>query len=91
MPRKAQRTPIPGFLLLLATCSEGSAADAGDRFFFAARLATTIPTAADFYNPLCFVRLPDTATTNGIDVPTALQHTCYLGDLLLRNVPHLGD
>ncbi len=82
MPRKAQRTPIPGFLLLLATCSEGSAADAGDRFFFAARLASTIPTAADFYNPLCFLRLPDTATTNGVDVPSACNRLVTLAIFL---------
>lgn len=82
MPRKAQRTPIPGFLLLLATCSEESAADAGDRFFFAARLATTIPTAAGFYNPLCFARLPDTDTTNGNDVPTACSTLVTLATFL---------
>jgi len=46
----AWRTGIPGFLLLLATCSEGSTAYVGDRFF-PSTLATTVPTAADFYNP----------------------------------------
>jgi hypothetical protein len=56
------RTAIPGFLLLLATCSEGSAAYVGARFF-PSTLATTVPTAADFYSPPYFVRLPDTATT----------------------------
>jgi hypothetical protein len=63
---------VPGFLLLLATCSEGSAAYVGDRFF-PSTLATTVPTAADFYNPPYFVRLPDTATTpttHEIDIPT---------------------
>jgi hypothetical protein len=68
----AWRTGIPGFLLLLATCSEGSAAYVGDRFF-PSTLATTVPTAADFYNPPYFVKLPDTATTPStreIDIPT---------------------
>src|SRR5713101_4391429 len=68
----AWRTTIPGFLLLLATCSEGSTAYVGDRFF-PSTLATTVPTAADFYNPPYFVKLPDTATTSStreIDIPT---------------------
>src|SRR6202051_428835 len=68
----AWRTIIPGFLLLLATCSEGWAAYVGDRYF-PSTLATTVPTAADFYNPPYFVRLPDTATTtttHEIDIPT---------------------
>jgi len=72
MARIAWRTAIPGFLLLLATCSEGSAAYVGDRYF-PSTLATTVPTAADFYNPPYFVRLPDTATTpttHEIDIPT---------------------
>src|SRR5260370_41707395 len=58
----AWRTGMPGFLLVLATCSEGSAAYVGDRFF-PSTLAATVPTAADFYNPPYFVKLPDTATT----------------------------
>jgi hypothetical protein len=33
-------------------------------------LATTVPTPADFYNPPYFVKLPDTATTREIDIPT---------------------
>src|ERR1700692_4591995 len=65
----AWRTIIPGFLLLLATCSEGWAAYVGDRFF-PSTLATTVPTAADFYNPPYFVKLPDTATAHEIDIPT---------------------
>ncbi len=68
----AWRTGIPGFLFLVATCSEGSAAYVGDRFF-PSTLATTVPTAADFYNPPYFVKLPDTATTPStreIDIPT---------------------
>src|SRR5216684_2960800 len=68
----AWRTAIPGFLFLLATCSEGSAGYVGDRFF-PSTLATTVPTAADFYNPPYFVKLPDTATTPStreIDIPT---------------------
>src|ERR1700686_715374 len=68
----AWRTIIPGFLLLLATCSEGWAAYVGDRYF-PSTLATTVPTAADFYNPPYFVWLPDTATTpttHEIDIPT---------------------
>ena len=69
MVRTAWRTSIPGFLLLLATCSEASAAYVGDRFF-PSTLATTVPTPADFYNPPYFVRLPDTATTREIDIPT---------------------
>jgi hypothetical protein len=72
MARTAWRTTISGVLLLFATCSEGSAAYVGDRFF-PSTLATTVPTAADFYNPPFFVRLPDTATTpttHEIDVPS---------------------
>jgi hypothetical protein len=66
----AWRTVIPGCLLLFATCSEGSAAYVGDRFF-ASTLATTVH--ADFYNPPYFVKLPDTATppsTREFDIPT---------------------
>src|SRR3981081_89257 len=72
MVRTVWRTIIPGFLFLLATCSEGSAAYVGDRFF-PAPLATTVPTPADFYNPPYFVKLPDTATTpttREFDIPT---------------------
>ena len=69
MVRTAWRTAIPGFLLLLATCSEGSAAYVGDRYF-PSTLATTVPTPADFYNPPYFVKLPDTATTREFDIPT---------------------
>jgi hypothetical protein len=72
MARTAWRSAIPGFLLLLATCSDGSAAYVGDRFF-PSTLATTVPTPADFYNPPYFVKLPDTATTPStreIDIPT---------------------
>jgi hypothetical protein len=69
MVRTAWRTAIPGFLFLIATCSEGSAAYVGDRFF-PSTLATTVPTPADFYKPPYFVELPDTATTREIDVPT---------------------
>ena len=60
---------IPGFLFLLATCQDASAAYVGDRFF-PSTLATTVPTPADFYNPPFLVRLPDTATTREIDIPT---------------------
>jgi hypothetical protein len=67
MPRKAWGAPVVGFLLLLATCLEGSAADAGDRFL--TTLATAVPTAADFYNPPFFARPTDTATTHGSDAP----------------------
>jgi hypothetical protein len=63
MVRTAWRTAIPGFLLLLGTCSEVSAAYVGDRFF-PSTLATTNPTAAVFCNPPYFVKLPDTATTS---------------------------
>jgi hypothetical protein len=72
MVRIAWRTAIPGFLFLLATCSEALAGYVGDRFF-PSTLATTVPTAADFYNPPYFVKLPDTATTPStreIDIPT---------------------
>src|SRR5216684_1528285 len=72
MARTAWRTTISGVLLLLATCSEGSDVYVEDRFF-PSTLATTVPTPADFYNPLYFVRLPDTATTpatHEIDIPT---------------------
>src|SRR5258705_6604888 len=60
---------VPGFLLLLATCSEASGAYVGDRYF-PSTLATTVPTPADFYNPPYFVKLPDTATTHEIDIPS---------------------
>jgi hypothetical protein len=72
MVRTAWRKAIPGFLLLLATCSEVSAAYVGDRFF-PSTLATTVPTPADFYKPPYFVLLPGTATTpttREIDIPT---------------------
>src|SRR6202048_4989444 len=69
MLRTAWRTAVPGFLLLLATCSEVSAAYVGDRYF-PSTLATTVPTPADFYNPPYFVKLPDTATTREFDIPT---------------------
>ncbi|MEH2470774.1 hypothetical protein V1281_008038 [Nitrobacteraceae bacterium AZCC 2161] len=72
MTRTAWRTTVPGFLFLLATSSEASAAYVGDRFF-PSTLATTVPTPADFYNPPYFVRLPDTTTTpttHEIDIPT---------------------
>src|ERR1700736_6933875 len=71
MARIAWGTAV-GFLLLLATCSEGSAAYVGDRFF-PSTLATTVPTPADFYKPPYFVLLPGTATTpttREIDSPT---------------------
>ena len=69
MVRTAWRSAIPGFLFLLAPCSEASAAYVGDRYF-PSTLATTVPTAADFYNPPYFVKLPDTATTREFDIPT---------------------
>ena len=72
MSRAAWPTALSGFLLLLATCSEASAAYVGDRFF-PSTLATTVPTAADFYNPPYFVKLPDTAatpSTREFDIPT---------------------
>src|SRR6202022_2607123 len=72
MAHAAWRTAIPGFLILIATCSEGWAAYVGDRFF-PSTLATTVPTAADFYNAPYFVKLPDTATTpttREFDIPT---------------------
>src|ERR1700732_2688788 len=72
MLRTAWRTAAPGFLLLLVTCSEASAAYVGDRFF-PSTLATTVPTPADFYNPPYFVKLPDTSATPSvreIDIPT---------------------
>src|SRR4030088_3814863 len=72
MVRTAWRTIIPGFLFLLASCSGASAAYVGDRYF-PSTLATTVPTAADFYNPPYFVKLLDTATTPStreIDIPT---------------------
>jgi hypothetical protein len=72
MVRTAWRAAIPGFLLLIATCSEGWAAYVGDRFF-PSTLATVVPTAADFYNAPYFVKLPDTSTTPStreFDIPT---------------------
>jgi hypothetical protein len=72
MARTAWRTAMTGSVLLLATCSEGSAACVGDRFF-PSTLATTVSSAADFNNPPDFVKPPDTAaapTTHEIDIPT---------------------
>src|SRR3979490_739582 len=69
MARTSWGTAIAGFLFLVVTCSQASAAYVGDRFF-ASTLATTVPTAADFYNPPGFVKLPDTATTREVDFPT---------------------
>src|SRR3979411_1603987 len=69
MARTSWGTAIAGFLFLVVTCSQASAAYVGDRFF-ASTLATTVPTAADFYNPPYFVKLPDTATTREVDFPT---------------------
>jgi hypothetical protein len=72
MARTAWRTAIPSFLLMLATCSDVSAAYVGDRYF-PSTLATTVPTPADFYKPPYFVLLPSTATTPSIreiDIPT---------------------
>jgi hypothetical protein len=72
MARTAWRTAMTGSVLLLAACSEGSAACVGDRFF-PSTLATPVPAAADFHNPRDFVKLPDTAatpTTHEIDIPT---------------------
>jgi hypothetical protein len=60
---------LPGFILTLAACSEASAAWVGDRFL-PSTLATTVPTPADFFNPPNFVRLPETAATREIDIPT---------------------
>jgi hypothetical protein len=48
------------------------AAFVGD-YFFPSTLATTVPTAADFYNPPNFVLLPTSAaepSTHEIDIPT---------------------
>src|SRR4030081_2638542 len=72
MARSAWGTVIACFLFLLATCSEGSAAYVGDRYF-PSTLATTVPTAADFFNPPNLVLLPSTAatpSTREIDIPT---------------------
>src|SRR3979490_899377 len=62
-------TAVPGFLRWRASCSEGSTAYVGDRFF-PSTLATTVPTPADFYNPPYFVKLPDPAATHETDIPT---------------------
>src|SRR5258706_777517 len=72
MARTAWRTAIPSLLLMLATCSDVSAAYVGARYF-PSTLATTVPTPADFYKPPSFVLLPSTATTPSIreiDIPT---------------------
>src|SRR3982074_97114 len=95
MVRTAWGTAIPGFLFLLATCSEGWAGYVGDRFF-PSTLATTVPTAADFYNPPYFVKLPDTATTPStreIDIPTTYTSlvTKDLGVLFTETVRSIED
>lgn len=69
MARTSCGPAITGFLCLIATCSPGSAAYVGDRFF-PSTLSTVVPTPADFYKPPYFVKLPDTATTREIDIPT---------------------
>src|SRR5258705_10340741 len=74
---------VPGFLLLLATCSEASAAYVGDRYF-PSTLATTVPTPADFYNPPYFVKLPDTATTHEIDIPSTYSRLVTKGPWRFR-------
>jgi hypothetical protein len=51
-------------------CSEGSAAYTGGRFLPSV-LSTTVPAAADLYNPPDFVRLPARASTPEIDIPAA--------------------
>src|SRR3981081_3719248 len=71
MARCAWGSLIPCFLFLLATCSEGSAAYVGDRFF-PSTLATPVPPAADFSKPPNLVLLPSTAatpSTREIDIP----------------------
>ena len=62
------RAAIPGFLLLLTMCSEGSAARVGGRFFPSTLLAT-VTTAADLHTPPNLVRLPAPASTPEIDIP----------------------
>jgi hypothetical protein len=69
MARSVWRVAVPGFMLVLAACSQASAAWVGD-YFFPSTLATTVPTAADFFNPPNLVRLPDTATTREVDIPS---------------------
>ena len=69
MARKGWRAAVPGLVLALAACSEASAAWVGD-YFFPSTLATTVPTAADFFNPPNLVVLPETGTTREIDIPT---------------------
>src|SRR5882672_4400252 len=65
---------VPGFLLLLATCSEASAAWVGDRYF-PSTLATTVPTPADFFNPPSYVRLPEAATTSTRETDVATTYS----------------
>src|SRR5260370_12380209 len=69
MLRTAWRTEGAGFLLLLGTCSEVSVACVGGRCS-TSPLETPVPTRADFYNPPYFVKLPDTAITHEIDIPS---------------------
>ena len=69
MNRTSWRTAAAGFLVLVATCSEASAAYVGDRFF-PSTLATVVPTPADFFKPPYFIKLPDTASTREVDIPT---------------------
>jgi hypothetical protein len=70
-PRATWRAAVSGVLFSLAASSEASAAFVGD-YFFTSTLATTVPTAADFYNPPSYVRLPTIATTRETDIPTTL-------------------
>jgi hypothetical protein len=69
MGKTAWRAVVFCPLFAILACSETSAAYVGD-YYFPSTLATTVPTAADFYNPPYFVRLPNTAATSEVDIPT---------------------
>jgi hypothetical protein len=84
----AWRLRMPGFLLLLDACSEGPAANVGDRFF-PSTLASTVPTVADLQSSALCGR---TARHYARNRHSHHQPTCYqrFGDVFHRNVPHLG-
>jgi hypothetical protein len=87
----AWRLRMPGCLLLLEACSEGSAATVGDHFS-PSTSANTVPAVADSYNlpALCGCMTPPLRTKSTFPPPPAYLYQ-RLTAFFHRNVPHLGD
>jgi hypothetical protein len=66
MAKSAWHIAVPGFIFVVAGCSEASAAYVDDRFF-PSTLVTVVPTPADFLNFPHFVMLPETGGTREYD------------------------